>query len=69
MQLFENKIDFTKNLLPKNGTVNYYGKIFSLEDSNRYLDIFLQNIEWKNDEAIIFGKLIVTKRKVAWYGD
>lgn len=29
----------------------------------------LANIQWKNDEAIIFGKHILTKRKVAWYGD
>ncbi|MBQ0740235.1 alpha-ketoglutarate-dependent dioxygenase AlkB, partial [Aquimarina celericrescens] len=29
----------------------------------------LKNIEWKNDEAIIFGKRIITKRKVAWYGE
>jgi alkylated DNA repair dioxygenase AlkB len=28
-----------------------------------------QTIEWRNDEAIIFGKHIITKRKVAWYGD
>jgi alkylated DNA repair dioxygenase AlkB len=27
------------------------------------------NILWENDKAIIFGKSIVTKRKVAWYGD
>lgn len=26
-------------------------------------------IEWKNDEAIMFGKHITTKRKAAWYGD
>ena len=29
----------------------------------------LQNIPWKNDEAIVFGKHIITKRKTAWYGD
>jgi alkylated DNA repair dioxygenase AlkB len=28
-----------------------------------------KNIQWENDKAIIFGKLIITKRKVAWYGD
>ncbi|WP_432714331.1 alpha-ketoglutarate-dependent dioxygenase AlkB family protein, partial [Pedobacter sp.] len=27
------------------------------------------HIDWKNDEAIIFGKRIITKRKVAWYGE
>ena len=29
----------------------------------------MSEIEWKNDEAIIFGKRIITKRKVAWYGN
>lgn len=69
MDLFNSHSDETTNLLPKDGTVNYYGKLFSREESNRYLDILLQSIEWKNDEAVIFGKLILTKRKVAWYGD
>jgi len=69
MDLFNPETDETTNLLPKDGTVNYYGKLFSREESNRYLEILLNTIEWKNDEAIIFGKLILTKRKVAWYGD
>lgn len=69
MDLFSDSIDTTQNLLPKDGIVNYYGKIFSLPDANNYLTNLLNNIEWKNDEAVIFGKLIVTKRKVAWYGD
>jgi len=34
-----------------------------------YLNTLLESIEWKNDEAIIYGKHITTKRKVAWYGD
>lgn len=29
----------------------------------------LERIEWRNDEAVIYGKRIITKRKVAWYGD
>ena len=60
--------DSESNLLPKDGTVNYFGKIFSLERSDYYLEKLLNTIEWKNDEAVMFGKLIVTKRKVAWYG-
>jgi alkylated DNA repair dioxygenase AlkB len=31
--------------------------------------LLLQNIVWENDEAVIFGKHIVAKRKVAWYGE
>ncbi|AJW62697.1 alpha-ketoglutarate-dependent dioxygenase AlkB [Elizabethkingia sp. HX WHF] len=69
MELFEREIDSTANLLPKDGTVNYYGKIFSLEEADYYYQLLLSEIEWRNDEAIIFGKKILTKRKVAWYGD
>lgn len=57
------------NLLPYEGEVNYYGKVISPADAENYLQKLLENIQWKNDEAIIFGKHIFTKRKVAWYGD
>ena len=69
MDLFNPEINETANLLPKDGTVNYYGKLFPREEADFYRDILLNTIEWKNDEAVIFGKLILTKRKVAWYGD
>ena len=57
------------NYLPYNGTVNYYGRILSIEQNYRFYEYLLNDIPWKNDEALIFGKHIVTKRKVAWYGD
>lgn len=57
------------NLLPHNGTVIYYGKIMPIQQADHYLEALLNNIEWKQDEAVIFGRHILTKRKVAWYGD
>lgn len=57
------------NILPNDGVVNYYGNILKQQVSEHYLDKLLNTIEWKNDEAIIFGRHIITKRKVAWYGD
>lgn len=57
------------NLLPVDGTANYYGKVLKHQETLHYLDRLLTTIEWKNDEAIIFGKHIITKRKVAWYGN
>lgn len=69
MVLFDNEADKSRNLLPKDGTVNYYGKILVGEQADRYLQLLLNTIEWRNDEAVIFGKKIITKRKVAWYGD
>lgn len=69
MELFENIVDSTRNLLLQDGTVNYYGKILNQKEANDFYKTLLEAIEWKNDEAVIFGKKIITKRKVAWYGD
>ncbi len=67
MDLFNNTVN--TNILPFDGEVNYYGKILSSQKAQDYYEQLLNNITWNNDKAIIFGKLIVTKRKVAWYGD
>lgn len=69
MDLFNPTLDVTKNWLPKDGTVNYYGKILDKDLSDFYFEKLLETLEWRNDEAIIFGKKIITKRKVAWYGN
>jgi len=57
------------NLLPKDGTVYYYGKIFTEEQSEIYYVKLLNEINWQHDVVKIFGKEIVTKRKVAFLGD
>ncbi|MBU2922777.1 alpha-ketoglutarate-dependent dioxygenase AlkB [Winogradskyella psychrotolerans] len=67
MDLFNSEID--ANLLPFDGEVNYYGSIMTVEKAQEYYEKLFQYIDWENDKAIIFGKLIITKRKVAWYGD
>ncbi|WP_323028400.1 alpha-ketoglutarate-dependent dioxygenase AlkB [Gelidibacter japonicus] len=57
------------NLLPCDGDVRYYGSILDSKSANHYFDQLLKTILWEHDQTVIFGKLIVTKRKVAWYGD
>ncbi|RYM31446.1 alpha-ketoglutarate-dependent dioxygenase AlkB [Brumimicrobium glaciale] len=57
------------NILPFDGEVNYYGPVINQEKAQVYFEKLMENIEWENDKAIIFGKTIITKRKVAWYGD
>jgi alkylated DNA repair dioxygenase AlkB len=69
MDLFDNSPDETKNILLKDGMVNYCGKLLNRKDADNYFEKLLTNIQWKNDEAIIFGKKIITRRKVAWYGE
>lgn len=69
MDLFDDLTAQPGNLLPQDGTVNYYAQLMSVRDANFYLERLLNHIEWKNDEALIYGKRIITKRKIAWYGD
>jgi len=69
MDLFDLTSDKTRNWLPQDGIVNYYGQILMKEQADFYLKNLVETIEWRNDEAIIFGKKIITKRKVAWYGN
>ena len=60
---------YIQNLLPKNGEVIYYGKIMNQQEADFCFSRLMRDIEWKNDEVKIFGKQIITKRKVAWYAD
>lgn len=69
MDLFNSQPTEKTNLLPKDGTVNYFSKILGRREADIYLQALLDTIAWRNDEAIIFGKRIITKRKVAWYGE
>lgn len=65
MHLFD---PLANNLLPMDGEV-YYFPNFIPED--KCIDVYqqlLDEIEWQQDEAFIYGKHYITKRKVAWYG-
>ncbi|GGA93886.1 alpha-ketoglutarate-dependent dioxygenase AlkB family protein [Puia dinghuensis] len=57
------------NLLPFDGQADYYGNVIEPAAARRFLEKLMAGIEWRNDEAVIFGRHIITKRKVAWYGD
>ncbi len=69
MDLFDKIENSPIAILPKDGEANYYGKVITFSAANDYLHWLLNKIEWQNDEAVIFGRRIVTKRKVAWYGE
>lgn len=65
MDLFNT--DIQKNILPFDGEVYYYGAIMPTSKAQEYYNYLFNNIQWENDKAVIFGKTITTKRKVAWY--
>ncbi|MCW1883344.1 alpha-ketoglutarate-dependent dioxygenase AlkB [Luteolibacter flavescens] len=57
------------NLLPKDGTVVYHGRIFDEVTSRNYYERLSSSIPWRHDEVVMFGKRIVTAREVAWFAD
>ena len=57
------------SLLSTDGSALYIPGVF---DENSCLALFallMKTIDWKEDQLIMFGKLITTRRKVAWIGD
>jgi len=57
------------NLLPYDGELYYIQNFLNESDQNYFVNGLLENIDWRNDEVIIFGKKIITARKVAWYAE
>jgi hypothetical protein len=69
VDLFSSLLPESINILSVDGCAEYHGVILNDEQIDYYFNCFLNDIEWECDKAIIFGKLIETKRKVAWYGE
>ncbi len=45
------------------------GVVLEEAKAQQYFKLLQEEIVWQHDELIIFGRKIVTKRQVAWYGD
>lgn len=58
-----------RNLLPRDGDVEYFGQIFTSAEADQIFAHLCQDIEWHHDQAVIYGKTITTRRKVAWYAE
>lgn len=69
MDLFSEDPSKPYNLLHRDGIAHYHEVILSLPNADYFYNCLFSKVHWKKDVATIFGKSIVTKRKVAWYGD
>ena len=64
-----NMINNRPNILLQDGIALYYEKIVTDDEVKQLYDALLNNIHWENERVIMFGKEIVTKRKVAFFSD
>ncbi len=69
MELFPSELSAEHNLLPVDGEVYYYGSVYDTGGADSLLKILQETITWRQDEVVLFGKHIVTRRLTAWYGD
>jgi alkylated DNA repair dioxygenase AlkB len=58
-----------QNLLHQDGIALYYEKVIPENQIMQLLDELLNHISWENERVVMFGKEIITKRKVAFYSD
>jgi alkylated DNA repair dioxygenase AlkB len=57
------------NILPQNGEAYFFGSVFDKAEAGTYFQKLYKETPWQHDEVKIYGKTIITARKMAWYGD
>ena len=57
------------NIIAQDGIALYHEKVLTDEQIKPLYDKLLNNINWENERVVMFGKEIITKRKVAFYSD
>ena len=67
----------TKTTLDKNSSlikadnlyVEYIENFFDFDQSQLYMEHLTNDIKWKREKIRMWGKEIVTKKRIAWYAD
>ena len=55
--------------LPRDGHIQYIPDAFDQDLAAALFDHLLETLPWQPDELIMFGKRILTQRRVVWVGD
>jgi alkylated DNA repair dioxygenase AlkB len=64
-----NLSQYSLNLLPMDGSAQYFPEFMGAEESAYLFDQLQKSLRWEADQVMMFGKLVTTRRKVAWTGD
>lgn len=66
---FDFPADPDRNLLPRDGCVNDYGRLFSDRHADRLFAALMAQTEWRHDEIVLCSRRITASRQTAWYGE
>ncbi|MCZ4407574.1 alpha-ketoglutarate-dependent dioxygenase AlkB [Cryomorphaceae bacterium 1068] len=61
-------MNHSENLLPADGVVHLFENWLSSETEQLFRAL-AKEVDWKQDEVVMFGKRITMRRLTAWYGD
>ena len=70
--MLKNKIILKKNctlIQSVNLSLKYIENFFNLDESKLYMRNLTQSVLWRREKIKMWGKEIVTKRRIAWYAD
>lgn len=68
IQFKTNGKEFSTNLIPYNGEAYYLENFLESKLARQYFIAIRDRISWEQDEFLMYGKKIITNRRVAWYG-
>lgn len=60
---------FNQTESPFENLLEYIPGFFTEAESQRFMAQLINNIDWRQETLIIFGKSVKTPRLTAWYGD
>ena len=49
--------------------LEYFENVFNANESKIYIEKLFTKVEWRREKIIMWGKEIITKRRIAWYAD
>jgi alkylated DNA repair dioxygenase AlkB len=52
-----------------NGEYLYFPQFFEKSLADQYLQLFIDNIEWRQESMNMYGKQVLFPRLTSWYGD
>ncbi len=58
-----------QNLLPRDGEAVYFGPLMATHEAQAAFDGLMSEIDFQPDRVKLYGREIITHRKVAWHGD
>ncbi|SMF77291.1 alpha-ketoglutarate-dependent dioxygenase AlkB family protein [Pseudobacteriovorax antillogorgiicola] len=59
----------SENLLPRDGEAYLFPQVFSPEESQQLFQSLYQNVIWRQEEIILFGRKVMQPRLTAWCAD